>query len=58
MAGKRRFDVRENRASDYYSYLAENSPGIMTLKLLGHPTMPDGVEKILANLEIFQAKAG
>lgn len=58
MAGKRKFDVRENRASDYYSYLAENSPGTMTLKLLGHPTMPDGVEKILANLEIFQAKAG
>lgn len=52
MAGKRKFDVRENRASDYYSYLAENSPGIMTLKLLGHPAMPDGVEKILANLEI------
>lgn len=55
MAGKRKFDVREKRASDYYSYLAENSPGIMTLN---HPTMPDGAEKILANLEIFQAKTG
>ena len=58
MAGKRKFVVWEKRASDCYSYLAENSPGIMTLKILGHPTMPDGVEKISANMESFQAKTG